>query len=91
MIDHVGDVHLLHDLDRRVWHSGAPGANDTKVGICYIGDQEPNELQMEGIKQAILHAQNELGRSLLIDGHKDKYPTACPGPTWPNWRDKITP
>ncbi len=91
MIDDVGDYHILHDLDRRVWHSGAPGANNTKVGICYIGNHTPNQMQLDGIKKAIQYSQNELGKTLSIEGHKYRYATSCPGPTWPGWKKEITP
>lgn len=89
MVDAVGDYHILHDLDRRVWHSGAPGANDTKIGICYIGNTEPNDAQIKGMNKAILYSEQQLKKKLTINGHKDNYPTQCPGTTWPAWKSKL--
>ena len=89
MVDEVGDYHLLHDLDRRVWHNGAPGRNESAVGICYIGNTEPNDEQIQGIKRAIAYSENQLQKKLGVYGHKDNYATACPGATWPQWKVKL--
>lgn len=90
VVDEVGDVHLCQDLDRYVWHSAGPGANDATIGLCYTGNHEPNEAQLQGLRSAIKWCEAQLGRSLTIHGHKDNYATACPGPTWPSWKEKVT-
>lgn len=84
-----GTYYLLHDLDRRVWHNGAAGRNEVAVGICYIGNTEPNNTQMKGLRQAIKWCEQQLGIKLSIRGHKDSYPTQCPGSTWNNWKNEL--
>ena len=91
LVEGDGSVHWCHDLDVRVWGSGAPGSNERDVHVCYTGDREPNAKQLVGIRTALIHAQQQRGRSLTIGGHKDNYATSCPGPTWPDWRAAILP
>jgi len=91
MVDEVGDIHLLHDLDIRVWHNGGPQRNERAVGLCYTGDYAPNELQMKGLREAVRWCEQQLGRKLEVRGHKDTYATACPGPFWPGWRPEVIP
>lgn len=88
-VDWEGEVAYLQDLDRRVWHSAAPGANNTSVGIVYTGNVRPNDRQIAGLKAAIAFCEQQLGRSLTIYGHKDSYPTQCPGALWPGWKDEL--
>ena len=89
MIDEVGDYHLLHDLDRRVWHNGAPNRNNIAIGICYIGNTQPNDAQIKGMQNAITYSEQQLGRDLTISGHRDTYATQCPGNSWPVWKSKL--
>lgn len=91
MVDEVGDFHLLHDLDVRVWHNGGYLRNETAVGLCYTGNYEPNPAQRRGLREAIRWCERRLGRSLFVSGHKDTYATACPGPTWPAWKSEVLP
>ena len=90
MVTQDGTVHLCHDLDVRVWHSAAlvngRKRNETHVGICYTGNREPNPEQIRGLAEAIRWCQDQLGRRLTIEGHRDApYATDCPGPGWPGW------
>lgn len=89
IIDGSGTPYLAWDIDVRVWHSAAPGANSGSIGICYIGDNQPNVAQLAGIRAAILHAQASVGKTLTVFGHKDHYATECPGPAWPTWRSLV--
>lgn len=91
LIEGDGSVHWCHDLNRRVWGSGAPGSNEQDVHVCYTGQVEPNDRQLKGIRAALIDAQEKLGRSLTIKAHRDGYPTACPGPTWEQWRSYVLP
>jgi hypothetical protein len=89
-----GVPNLCHDLDRRVWHSaavvGGVARNLSHVGICYTGDQAPNDAQIRGLATAIRWCEEQLGRPLAIEGHRDPpYATPCPGPQWPTWRSKV--
>jgi hypothetical protein len=95
IIPAAGYVVLCHDLSTRVWHSGAVvngvARNTSHIGICYIGNREPSLAQLAGIRGALRWCEQQLGRPLEhIEGHRDApYATACPGPTWPFWRDEI--
>lgn len=91
IVDGAGVAYWCHDLDRRVWHNGASGHNESHVGICYIGDREPNAAQIRGLKAAIAFCQQQLGRTLTVSGHRDSYSTSCPGPAWPQWRSAVLP
>lgn len=90
-VDEVGDYHLFHDLDRYVWHSAGPGANETSIGIVYTGTSRPNPRQIEGLRAALNYCEDVLGRLLKLRGHKDNYATECPGPFWPAWKSEIRP
>lgn len=95
VIPATGYVALCHNLDVRCWHSGAivegVSRNLTHVGICYVGNQEPNLAQLAGIRAALRWVEENPGHPLeSIEGHRDApYPTACPGPAWPRWRPEI--
>jgi hypothetical protein len=91
VIDGSGTPHWCHDLQTRVWGSGAPGHNSGRVHVCYTGLVEPTAAQLKGIRAAIVHAQDQMGRPLTIEGHKDAYATSCPGPKWPQWKAAILP
>lgn len=96
VITQDGSVNLCHDLGDRPWHSaavvGGKGRNYTHVGICYTGNMEPNAAQLVGIRGAIQYVQDELGRALSVEGHRDApYATACPGPKWPAWKAAVLP
>ena len=86
VVTHDGIVHWCHDLDVRCWHNGAPGHNSTRIGVCYTGDHEPNVAQLAALRGLTPWLEGQLDRALLVEGHKDHYATACPGPTWPSWR-----
>lgn len=92
-IEAEGTVYLCHDLETRVWHSGANvsgvARNLSHIGICYAGDREPNAAQIAGLHEAIAWCEAQLGRNLEVEGHKDAYATTCPGPTWPSWKDDV--
>lgn len=91
MVEGAGQPFLCNDLNKRVWGSGAPTHNETRVHVCYIGDREPTKAQRAGIRACIIDAQQRLGRTLTIEGHRDAYATSCPGPTWPSWRGEVLP
>jgi len=89
-----GVPNLCHDLDRRTWHSAAVvdgrARNATHVGICYTGDVGPNPAQLAGIAEAIAWCQDQLDRTLSVEGHRDPpYATDCPGPRWPAWKHDV--
>lgn len=75
-----GTPKRCHDLTDRVWHSAAPGANATRVGICYAGNgSEPNVAQKLGLIACIVDACDQVGKGQLsCSGHGWDYPTSCP-------------
>ena len=98
IVDGAGQLYLCHDLKVRTWHSGARvngiSRNVSHVGVCYIGDVEPNEAQLMGLKKAIEWVRDSIALDtawpLAIEGHRDApYATACPGPTWPAWKSRL--
>lgn len=91
MVDGHGRINRLHDLDVRVWHNGGYRRNDIAVGICYIGNREPNPAQQRWLRETIRLCERELGRSLAVHGHKDSAQTICPGSMWPSWRAAVLP
>lgn len=91
IVDGAGTVFWLHDLNVRVWHSGAKvngvSRNVSHVGICFIGATAPTPDQILGLARACVWADRQLGRALSLEGHKDPpYATTCPGADWPKWR-----
>ena len=80
-----GAIHRCHGLGVRCWHNGAPGHNTTRIGVCYTGHYEPNQAQIEGMRWLVTHLEQELERSLVVEGHRSHYATACPGPTMETW------
>lgn len=89
VVDGSGTPHLCHDLDRRVWHNGGSGRNERAIGICYTGNIQPSSVQLKGLKEARLWCEEQISRKLTLQGHKDTYATACPGPAWPNWKSSV--
>lgn len=89
MVPADGSIAWCHDLNVRCWHSGAWGRNDFYVGVCFINNSRPSDVQLQGLAYAIHWVQTQLGRELIVEGHKDAYPTACPGAEWPSWREEL--
>lgn len=88
-VDGWGVVSWCHDFNVRVWGSAQPGSNERDIHCVYTGLFEPNGEQMPGIKHALAWAEQEMGMTLELLGHKDGYATSCPGPTWPDWKDQL--
>lgn len=94
VIDGFGDLYRCHDLSTRCWHSGAVvdgvARNASHVGIAFIGDGSPSQVQVWGLGVAIDLIEAEIGRDLALEGHRDApYATLCPGPGWPDWREGL--
>ena len=71
----------------------AAGANAYSVGIALKGDFT-NEWPTDAQLDAAAWLANNLKANLTINderGHKDVQgsATACPGDTWPEWKDRI--
>ena len=93
VVDCRGIVYLCHSLDVRSWHSGAVvngiARNVSHIGIAIINDDCPPFAQLYGLSEAILWCEQALERELPWEGHKDSFPTACPGPDWGGWSGSL--
>lgn len=89
VVEQNGELALCHDWVARTWGSGGLGINDRAVHACYTGDLGPNDAQLAALRAGLRLAQRDLGRQLEVRGHRDNDATACPGPTWPSWKELI--
>jgi hypothetical protein len=94
IVEGDGTPVLAWDLGVRVWHSaaliGGVYRNASHVGFCYTGNDGPTDAQIAGLAELIRWAETQLGRNLAVEGHRDPpYPTDCPGPRWPNWKQQL--
>lgn len=67
------------------------------VAVCLTGDfrqEPPPAAALESARLLLAHLKMVLARDLPVVGHRDitppQYPTACPGDTWPQWRENLT-
>lgn len=88
-VEQTGKAYWCHALNVRTWGSGGAGINERAVHCCYSGNVEPNNMQIQGIKECLAFAEMTLGRTLIVRGHKDDDATACPGAKWDTWKGKI--
>lgn len=90
VVDGQAKSYLCHDLETRTWHNAAPGANTTRLSVCWIGITSPTQAQIDGMAHCVVWLEQQLGRSLDVRGHKDApYPTTCPGATWATWQPAL--
>jgi N-acetylmuramoyl-L-alanine amidase len=74
---------------RPIWAVGAHtiGWNSKSIGICAEGNYETEtsmpEIQLESIAEIIDYCNNYYKTVLSLYGHKQKWPTACPGKNFP--------
>lgn len=63
----------------------AKGVNSKSIGICLTGNfmkHKPTEAQMKSLVELIRDIRSRYG-NLKVVGHKDVYPTSCPGKLFP--------
>lgn len=92
-VEQNGLLVWCHDANKRVWGSAQSGMNERAIHICYSGDVEPNQQQIDGLSRGRTFAQHSMlqpSRQLIVQGHKDGYATQCPGPKWPTWKALIS-
>lgn len=75
--------------------AGVANMNDVTFHICAatnFGDRTPSKEWLGTLKEGVAYAV-QLYPNAEIVGHKDitrpGYATACPGSTWPKWKDQI--
>lgn len=91
-VESTGLLVWCHDANKRVWGSGQTGMNDRAIHICYSGNTQPNEAQIDALIRGKTFAQYSMftpTRRLTVVGHKDGYATQCPGATWDTWKARI--
>lgn len=90
-----GTIYRCHDIETRTWHSGVVvggvNRNEDHVGVGWIGNHSPTRAQVRALRQVRQTVEAELGRRLLLEGHRDApgAATLCPGPTWEAWRAEL--
>lgn len=77
-----GTVNQTNDLDTISYH--VADHNTANIGICMVGNLSHHPAttqQMTSLKGLIAHLKKELGKDLIVKGHRDYNPTECPGLT----------
>lgn len=88
VVDPDGWAYWCNDEDLFTWHGHA--GNDG-VGVCLIGDftdEAPPQAQLDATA-ALVATLRDRYPGIPVVGHRDVGPTACPGDTWPAWRDQV--
>lgn len=63
----------------------APDYNSSGIGVCYIGNNDPTDKAKKAIRGLYEDANRRAGRKLTVLGHREVYPTACPGSKLQDW------
>lgn len=63
----------------------APNHNTSGIGVCFIGNNNPTDAAKEAIRDLYEEANRRAGRKLKVLGHRDVYPTSCPGSKLYDW------
>ena len=90
-----GRAYQTQPLETVSYHCGGE-CNRVSVGICLEGsfmDHEPPPAQLEATKRVIewLWLESIISHVDTFVGHREIRQTACPGNTWPKWKEKILP
>ncbi len=90
-----GRTEYCQDISRASYHVAK--RNHECIGICLPGnwtDRQPTVAQLDATRRLLGEIQYQLGWFVPIVGHQDValsgYRTACPGDTWPQWRECVT-
>jgi hypothetical protein len=65
----------------------APGHNTSGIGVCYIGNNNPTDKALKAVRGLYQEANRRAGRKLKVLGHREVYPTSCPGSKLQGWID----
>lgn len=74
---------------RPIWAVGAHtiGWNSKSIGICVEGNYQTEtsmpEIQLKAVAEVINYCNNYYKTMFSLYGHKQKWPTACPGKNFP--------
>lgn len=92
---------LLRPRSRNGYHTGAGGdtngngigdANDFGLACVLLGTftyKRPSTRTLQTLAEGKAWEEAQLGRTLLLRGHQDFMPTACPGEGWQQWRHDV--
>lgn len=83
-----GEIEQCHHLATHTWHAGEP-ANTTGIAVCLPMLNGPSEAQLAATTTLRGALEVRLGRQLAVKGHSDFMATACPGPGWRQWRERL--
>jgi len=90
-----GRTEYCQDISRASYN--VAGRNGEVIGICLPGDwtsHAPPEAQLIAARRLVAEIQYALGWFVPVVGHSDValagYGTACPGNSWPTWREAVT-
>lgn len=95
--------YLVRPADRMGWHSAGTDANQNGIGdwnekgyaVVLLGNYTSTRPSVQTLrtivaaKQHIEHATFN-DRTLELRGHRDGWPTECPGSWWPAWKAEVT-
>ena len=89
-----GKVYYVGDVGTK--RANVYGRNGEVFGIVLSGDfgrYYPLPSQLAGVSRAIAFAKRLIGHPVSVVAHYEialpESPTACPGVTWPGWRELI--
>lgn len=82
LVDAAGRVFAGRGWD--VIGAHCEGWNTRAIGVCFLGNDDPGVLDVTpagraAIRQLYAEACQRFGRQLTPKGHRDGFPTACPG------------
>lgn len=83
-----GRIFWCNDDDLFTWHGNA---GNTGLGVCLIGnfmEAPPPPAQLEAAAGLVAMLRHRYP-GVSVVGHREVGQTACPGDTWPQWRDQV--
>lgn len=83
----AGTVYITGDLDTIRYHSGG-SHNVTGYAVCLVGRYAqgvPPDTQVAAARCLARDVSREVGRVLLVRGHREVSATVCPGAWWTAW------
>ncbi len=92
VVSQTGSVYRTGDLAEVRYHVAA--RNRECVGVCLPGDwraEAPPAMQLQAAARVVAFLKARLPWA-EVKGHKEvalQYATACPGATWPSWREAV--
>jgi len=91
VVDHRGVIEMVNYPETMSYHVGT--ANSYTVGVALKGNftsNPPTDKQLDAAAWLVDRLQGELPIDEVL-GHREVpgAKTACPGDTWPEWKDRV--